>query len=118
MKVDFSKFKNILPYASEIFGVYQPLLGWKSTRIQLRIAKGFMNDKNSFLELILKRFHSNYSVTFGGNCDANVRHILPGTIQSVPKMEFIDYNKVNRKYLINMNVFEMVNVKRQGTIRS
>ena len=29
----FDDFKGILPYASEIFGVYQPLLGWKSRRI-------------------------------------------------------------------------------------
>lgn len=29
-------YKGILPYASELFGVYQPLLGWKSRVIQSR----------------------------------------------------------------------------------
>src|SRR5258708_18024238 len=29
-------FKGILPYASELFGVYQPLLGWKSLRTTQR----------------------------------------------------------------------------------
>ena len=24
------QFKGTLPYASELFGIYQPLLGWKS----------------------------------------------------------------------------------------
>jgi hypothetical protein len=26
--VDIKKFKSTLPYSSEIFGVYQPMLGW------------------------------------------------------------------------------------------
>ncbi|MGI5951069.1 MAG: hypothetical protein ACOX61_04385, partial [Brooklawnia sp.] len=34
----FDEYKGILPYASELFGVYQPLLGWKSRLIQQRYA--------------------------------------------------------------------------------
>ncbi len=26
-------YKGILPYASELFGIYQPLLGWRSKLI-------------------------------------------------------------------------------------
>jgi hypothetical protein len=26
----FDDYKGILPYSSELFGIYQPLLGWKS----------------------------------------------------------------------------------------
>ncbi len=29
-------YKGILPYASELFGVYQPLLGWRSAIIKDR----------------------------------------------------------------------------------
>jgi hypothetical protein len=36
---NYNEFKNTLPYASEIFGIYQPLLGWKSKRIQERQKK-------------------------------------------------------------------------------
>ncbi len=32
----FNDYKGILPYASELFGIYQPLLGWKSQIIQRR----------------------------------------------------------------------------------
>ena len=32
----FDDFKGILPYASEVFGIYQPLLGWKSQIIKDR----------------------------------------------------------------------------------
>lgn len=34
---DFSDFKGILPYATELFGVYQPLLGWKANQAKLRV---------------------------------------------------------------------------------
>jgi hypothetical protein len=37
---DLTDHKGSLPYASEIFGVYQPLLGWKSKRIGRRIEEG------------------------------------------------------------------------------
>lgn len=35
---DLSLFVGTLPYSSELFGVYQPLIGWKSQRIQERFA--------------------------------------------------------------------------------
>ncbi|WP_248928051.1 hypothetical protein [Paenibacillus hamazuiensis] len=30
MRMNFAKFNGALPYASELYGVYQPLIGWKS----------------------------------------------------------------------------------------
>ena len=35
--MNLEAFKGRLPYASELFGVYQPLLGWKSKIIQRRL---------------------------------------------------------------------------------
>lgn len=32
----FDDYKGILPYASELFGIYQPLLGWRSNIILKR----------------------------------------------------------------------------------
>jgi hypothetical protein len=37
---NYDQFKAILPYASEIFGVYQPMIGWKSKRQLTRAASG------------------------------------------------------------------------------
>ena len=37
---DLVDYTAILPYASELFGVYQPLLGWKSKRSEKRFEKG------------------------------------------------------------------------------
>lgn len=33
---DLQAYRQVLPYASEIFGIYQPLLGWKSQRMVQR----------------------------------------------------------------------------------
>ena len=37
MKLDLKKFEGSLPYASEIFGVYSAMIGWKSKRIEERL---------------------------------------------------------------------------------
>jgi hypothetical protein len=60
---DFSSYTQILPYASEIFGVYQPLLGWKSRRIRRRIDKGFANDTSRLFDVLRKRFKGNFEFT-------------------------------------------------------
>ena len=46
---DLSDYTTVLPYVSEMFGVYQPLLGWKSKRIEDRFKKGLKQDKKSLL---------------------------------------------------------------------
>lgn len=37
---DLTDYTSVLPYASEMFGVYQPMIGWKSKRIIQRMSKG------------------------------------------------------------------------------
>jgi hypothetical protein len=38
MATDLDTFRGRLPYASEMFGVYQPLIGWKSALTKARVA--------------------------------------------------------------------------------
>lgn len=40
MKIDLKQFEGALPYASELFGVYQPLLGWTSRLTTDRFLRG------------------------------------------------------------------------------
>jgi hypothetical protein len=40
MKLNLDEFKETLPYASELFGVYQPLLGWRSRITRRRVDRG------------------------------------------------------------------------------
>ena len=49
MPIDLEPYKGVLPYASELYGIYQPLLGWRSSRTQKRIEAGFNSFKNSFV---------------------------------------------------------------------
>lgn len=53
---DLSDYKSVLPYASELFGVYQPLIGWKSKRIVQRMNKGINADNISKFKNILSRY--------------------------------------------------------------
>lgn len=56
---DLTPFSNILPYASEIFGVYQPLIGWRSKRQAERMQRGFANDRVRARDGLLKHFIGN-----------------------------------------------------------
>src|SRR5207245_1225005 len=50
MKIDFAKFEHSLPYASELYGVYQPLLGWRSRMRTLQLAPGMASMKRRYLQ--------------------------------------------------------------------
>lgn len=53
---DLTRYTGVLPYASEMFGVYQPLLGWRSKRTEERFQKGFARDKALLLKKMLAQF--------------------------------------------------------------
>lgn len=52
---DLSKFNDTLPYASELFGVYQPLIGWKSKIVKKRIERSLQNAKIEILREIQQK---------------------------------------------------------------
>jgi hypothetical protein len=55
---DSQKFKHTLPYASELFGVYTPLLGWKGNRSMQRL-----EDEQEYAARMLTRSIMNYLLT-------------------------------------------------------
>lgn len=59
---NYDQFKNILPYSSEMFGVYQPLIGWKSKRIVRRIEKSTQLQNEFLLDQLIKHFVSQTSI--------------------------------------------------------
>ncbi|MBI4588724.1 MAG: peptidoglycan-binding protein [Candidatus Rokubacteria bacterium] len=61
---DLTPYTNILPYASEIFGVYQPILGWRSKRIKAEIERGFANDIQKLSDAILANLNPKYQIRF------------------------------------------------------
>jgi hypothetical protein len=60
---DLVDYASVLPYASEMFGIYQPLLGWKSARIQERFDQGLERDKRAVLEKLAREFTAVAEVT-------------------------------------------------------
>lgn len=47
-------YKGTLPYASELFGIYQPLLGWKSKLIERRVSQARAETIRALANLALK----------------------------------------------------------------
>lgn len=64
---DLTDYTTVLPYASELFGVYQPLIGWKSKRIEQRFSKGFEHDKTFLLEKLKNEFLGLTEIKFKEN---------------------------------------------------
>lgn len=63
----FKDFQGILPYASELFGVHQPLLGWKSRRIKDRFEKVRSALYGRVAERLLTAMRSDVNVTLRGD---------------------------------------------------
>ncbi|KTC84490.1 hypothetical protein [Legionella brunensis] len=73
---NYDQFKNILPYTSEMFGVYQPLIGWKSKRILRRIEKTNHLQNIFLVDQLTKHFISETSVA-----EVNLRGCELGNVQ-------------------------------------
>jgi hypothetical protein len=70
---DLTPYTTVLPYASELFGVYQPLLGWKSKRIQARLQEGFRNDRRLALEKLTRQFAGRVEIAFRDNNEVDIQ---------------------------------------------
>ncbi|HTN72548.1 MAG TPA: hypothetical protein VMO00_15820 [Methylomirabilota bacterium] len=62
MAIDLSKFKGALPYDSQLYGIYQPLLGWKSGLQSIRLRKGLIWLRQSYLSDVTRLMAPNYSI--------------------------------------------------------
>src|SRR5689334_7521089 len=74
---DLTDYSYVLPYASEMFGVYQPMIGWRSRRM----ARRYGVDRQA----LLQSFASNYSgvadTSFSKtDCVADIKGIDIGTL--------------------------------------
>lgn len=80
---NLAKYKTILPYASEIFGVYQPLIGWKSKRVQERLSQGLNEDKASLLSSFAQNFRGIVNLTWNNDKFPELSQLEPGIVASV-----------------------------------
>jgi hypothetical protein len=73
-------YTSVLPYASEMFGIYQPLLGWKSKRIA-GFEQGFQNDKLGLIDKLKTHFTGQVDVHYLPDCQTRVQ-IRPGALDA------------------------------------
>lgn len=78
---DLIDYTSVLPYASEMFGIYQPLLGWKSKRIEHRFRQGFLNDKQHLLDHLKSQFNGQVDVHYAADCQVQIA-LRPGALQT------------------------------------
>lgn len=71
-------YSSVLPYASEIFGVYQPLIGWKSERQLQRIKDGLASQRAGLLSRLGRHFAPRTQVEFNADCALTADHLRPG----------------------------------------
>jgi enamine deaminase RidA (YjgF/YER057c/UK114 family) len=86
MALDLSQFAGTIPYASELFGVYQPLLGWKGLRMQLRVSKERRGHAQALIERMLRDNRFRHAVAqspqpYGP--DADFAASLPGWMETL-----------------------------------
>lgn len=78
---DLIDYTAILPYASEMFGIYQPLLGWKSGRMKDRFEGGFDKDKRQLIDRLKRQFSGDVEFQYDGDVLGDVR-IRPGVLDA------------------------------------
>jgi hypothetical protein len=95
---DYKKFRNVLPYASEIFGVYQPMLAWKGKNGLKRISQGTVSDQIKIFNNIANKVEPKYNVNFqSDNHTLNIDRIEPGVSPSVNQFSSIVIQAVAEK---------------------
>ena len=84
---DLTDYKFILPFDSEIFGIYQPLIGWKSKRMADRFFRGFQKDKNFLLDRLKNQFTGMLNIRYDPDCQVHIE-IKPGTFNAATSRTF------------------------------
>jgi len=93
---DLTDFTSVLPYASELFGVYQPMIGWRSERRKKRFNLGRDQNRGSLLQQLAQNFRGVVSFSPGhviegpGDlCDVKAS-IDIGALAGIRRRDFFD----------------------------
>ena len=106
---NLTDYTTVLPYASEMFGVYQPLIGWKSKRIEERFNKGSANDKNTLIDSLKRQFAGVVQVTYKEDAKVDIQ-IRPGVIAGgkLHKFDSVVLEKISEKLPVYTELNESV----------
>lgn len=78
---DLQTYTGVLPYASELFGVYQPLIGWTSKRQKERVQRGFANDLEKASRGLLGRLRPDFEIKLSERMHAaEIANVRPAVL--------------------------------------
>ena len=102
---DLTAYKGVLPYASELFGVYQPLIGWKSKRTENWINNNGSDPSSELLEKLIPYFESRDEVSFNADCAINLDQLRPAGFRAegLAGQRWIVMQEISK----NINVFRI-----------
>ena len=63
MPIDLKKFEGTLPYDSQMYGIYQPLLGWKSEPQSNRLLNGLRFLRQRYLTGLTRTVSPSYTIS-------------------------------------------------------
>ena len=76
---DLSSFKGTRPYASEMTGLYQPLLGWRSALQHQRVEEGLRSTASRSLLAIMPALQPNVALSAAPHALEATFHVAPAT---------------------------------------
>jgi hypothetical protein len=74
---DLTAYRSVLPYASELFGVYQPMLGWKSKRSAKWLAAVGQRFAPSLVDRLAPFFQNRAPISVNADCAVGVAELKP-----------------------------------------
>ncbi len=78
---DLTDYTSILPYDSEMFGVYQPMIGWRSQRKLRRYSIGIQDRNSSLLQAFAANYTGAADTAFSKtDCTAAIKRIQIGSL--------------------------------------
>lgn len=93
---DLTDYISILPYASEMFGVYQPLLGWKSKRMLQRMRRGLLHDHFLKYKSLMRKYKGVADISF------NHDHYLETGRIDIGKANGLSFQPQNESVLLSL----------------
>jgi hypothetical protein len=84
--VDLQQYTSVLPYASELFGVYQPMIGWKSKRARRWLFKA-RGGETPLIDRFAPFFGNRTAITVNADCAVTAEGLVPADFRQPRLLE-------------------------------
>ncbi|WP_221469271.1 peptidoglycan-binding protein [Cohnella nanjingensis] len=74
---DLIEYQSVLPYASELFGVHQSLIGWKSKRVLNKLHANLKFDQSALLPRLQRYLANNAPIDVNQDCYVSAPDLRP-----------------------------------------